>query len=233
MLVHGYPLDHSIWNEVVPRLKKDFDLIVPDLRGFGQSASSNSRYELADMAADLSGLLEHLKIEKTLMAGHSMGGYITMAFARAFPNRLLGLGLVSSQALADSPEKKAGRMQEAESVLAKGVRETAESMSAKLTSYPDLQTKLKELIMKQRPEGLAGALLAMAERPDSMNLLARLDLPVLIVHGRGDMLIPVERARSAARILKKGVLVEIEAAGHVPMMEAPQETAEAIKTLLE
>ena len=129
------------------------------------------------------------------MAGHSMGGYVALAFTRAYPKRVLGLGLVSSQALADSPEKKAGRYQEAESILANGVKEVAEGMSVKLTARPDLQSCLKELILRQRPEGLAGALRAMAERPDSTPMLSGLDLPFVMVHGLADALIPIERAR--------------------------------------
>ncbi len=124
-----------------------------------------------------------------------MGGYVALAFARAYPERLLGLGLVSSQVLADTPERKTGRYQEAEGILASGVREVAEDMSVKLTAAPELQTRLKELILRQSPAGLAGALRAMAERPDSTQLLAGFDLPLVLVHGLADKLIPIERAR--------------------------------------
>jgi pimeloyl-ACP methyl ester carboxylesterase len=232
VLIHGYPLDHTIWNPVVPLLEDDFDLILPDLRGFGQSGTTQAAYRLADMAADLAALLDLLKIDKAVIAGHSMGGYIALAFAHAYPGRLLGLGLVASQALADAPEKKAGRTQEAEHILAYGVGDVAEGMSIKLTADPVLQTRLKELMLRQRPEGMAGALRAMAERPDSMAILSTFDFPVAIIHGLVDQLVPIERAREARAALKKGSLVEIEGVGHMPMMEAPQVTAEALKTLL-
>jgi 3-oxoadipate enol-lactonase len=232
MLVHGYPLDRTIWNQVVPLLKDDFDLVVPDLRGFGESGLPPTPYQLTDMAADLASLLDLLKIKKIALAGHSMGGYIALAFASVYPDRLLGLGLVASQALADSPERKAARYQEAEDVLAHGVEQVAAGMSLKLTDDPRIQAQLKELILGQRPQGLAGGLRAMAERSDSMKLLADLNIPVALIHGILDKLIPVERARAIREVLKKGHLTEIGKVGHMPMLDAPQVTAEALKTLI-
>jgi pimeloyl-ACP methyl ester carboxylesterase len=232
VLIHGYPLDHTIWNPVVPLLENDFDLILPDLRGFGESGTPTPHYSMDDFAADLIGLLDQLGIQKAAIVGHSMGGYVALAFARCHPSRLRGLGLVASQALPDAPEKKEGRYQEAEHILAHGVRDVAEGMSTKLTADPVLQTKLEELMLRQRPEGLAGALRAMAERQDSTLLLTEFDFPVVLVHGLADKLIPEERARDVRDVVKRGYLIEIEGAGHMPMMEAPQVTAEALKTLL-
>ncbi|HEY5269071.1 MAG TPA: alpha/beta hydrolase [Anaerolineales bacterium] len=232
VLIHGYPLDHTIWNPVVPLLENDFDLILPDLRGFGESGTPTPHYSMDDFAADLIGLLDQLGIQKAAIVGHSMGGYVALAFARCHPSRLRGLGLVASQALPDAPEKKEGRYQEAEHILAHGVRDVAEGMSTKLTADPVLQTKLEELMLRQRPEGLAEALRAMAERQDSTLLLPEFDFPVVLVHGLADKLIPEERARDVRDVVKRGYLTEIEGAGHMPMMEAPQVTAEALKTLL-
>lgn len=231
LLVHGFPLDHSIWEPVVPLLEADFDLILPDLRGFGASEVPSAEATMDDFAADLAGLLDHLGIEKAAVAGHSMGGYVTLALARAWPERVTGLGLVASQALADSPERKAGRLEEAERILAQGVGGVAEGMPGKLTASPVLQGALRELILRQQPAGLAAALRAMAGRPDSSSLLMGFDGPVVIVHGQADALIPVERAREARDLAKRGTLVEIEAAGHLPMMEMPGETAQTLKGL--
>ena len=232
VLLHGYPLDHSIWEPLVPLLEHDFDLILPDLRGFGQSQMAAADFTISEFAADVADLLDQLKIEKAAVAGHSMGGYAALAFARAYPDRLLGLGLVSSQALADSPETKAGRYKQAEAILANGVRDVAENMSAKLTSKPDLQAWAKALILRQPPEGLARALRAMAERSDSTQMLSGFHLPFILVHGSADALIPIERARTVKAAAPGAHLTEIPDAGHMPMMEAPQKTAEAFKALL-
>ncbi len=231
VLIHGYPLDHTIWDSVLPLLENDFDLVLPDLRGFGESGTTSLPYQLADMAGDILALLDYLEIKKVAMVGHSMGGYMALAFARAFPDRLLGLGLVASQALADPPEKKTGRYQEAEHVLVHGVGDVASGMSIKLTDNPDLQVLLYDLMLRQHPQGLAGALGAMAERQDSMQLLSEINIPVVLVHGTADKLIPLERARAIHAVVKSGDLTEIENAGHMPMMEAPRVTAQAIKKL--
>jgi pimeloyl-ACP methyl ester carboxylesterase len=232
VLLHGYPLDHSTMKTLSPLLEHDFDLILPDLRGFGESQAVRTGFTIADCAADVAGLLDYLNIVKTAIAGHSMGGYVALAFMRAYPERVLGLGLISSQALADAPERKAGRYQEAEAILANGVREVGESMPGKLTAKPDLQAWLKQLILRQRPEGLAGALQAMAERPDSTLLLAGFDHPIVLVHGMADALIPIERARSVKAAVPAANLTEIPDAGHMTMMEAPQKTADALMELL-
>ncbi len=166
VLIHGFPLDHTIWEPIVPLLETKADVIMPDLRGFGESAVPPADYRLTDLAADLLALLDELKIDQAVIAGHSMGGYVALAFAHAYPGRILGLGLVSSQALADSPERKAARYKEAEDVLSNGVGEVATGMSGKLTANTGLQAKMKELILRQSPQGLATALRAMAERPD-------------------------------------------------------------------
>ena len=232
VLLHGYPLDHSIWEPLVDLLENDFDLILPDLRGFGESQAAGTDFPMSDYAADVAALLDRLGIGKAVVAGHSMGGYVALAFMRAYPGRVLGLGLVSSQLLADTPENKAGRYKQAEAVLAGGVKEVAESMSVKLTAGPDLQMWLKALILRQPPEGMAGALRAMAERPDSSSLLAGFELPLILVHGLADALIPIERARAVKAAVPGAHLTEIPDAGHMPMMEAPRKTAEALKAFL-
>src|SRR5512141_595906 len=97
VLIHGYPLDHSIWDEVAPLLEHDFELIIPDLRGFGQSDVMQADQSILDYASDIAGLLTHLNIKKAYLAGHSMGGYVALAFARAYEERVTGLAMISSQ----------------------------------------------------------------------------------------------------------------------------------------
>lgn len=232
VLVHGYPLDHTIWDEVLPLLEDDFDLILPDLRGFGQSDVVESQYKITDMAADIAGLLGQLGIEKTAIAGHSMGGYISLAFARAHPERVLGLGLVASQAPADPPEGKQKRYAAAAEIMKTGVGPVAESMSAKLTPDERVQAFVRGLIAEQQPAGLAGALKAMAERDDSTSILSGFTFPVALVHGELDELIPIQRAREIKAAILHAVLMELSGVGHMPMMENPQATATTLKNLL-
>jgi len=232
VLVHGYPLDHTIWYDLVASLEDSFSLILPDLRGFGLSGVDESQYKLTDVAADIAGLLDHLGIEKAYLAGHSMGGYISLAFARQYPQRLLGLGLVASQAAADTPEKKQGRYAAAEEIMKSGIQPVVESMSPKLTHDERVQAFVRSLIAAQRPAGLAGALKAMAERDDSTPILPSFNFPVAVVHGDADELIPIQRAREVKVAIPHATLTELVGSSHMPMMENPQATAAALKNML-
>ncbi len=231
VLIHGYPLDHSTWDEVLPLLENDFDLIVPDLRGFGESDVMEADDSIIEYASDIAGLLGRLKIHAAFLAGHSMGGYIALAFAREYPERVSGLALVSTQVQADSPEKKQGRYTSADEVLEKGVGGVAEAMPIKLSSKEQIQKYLHALIGRQRPLGVYSALRAMAERPDSTDLLPTFNFPVLVIHGDADALIPVERGREIKAAHPAAVFTELAGIGHMPMLEDAHAVAEALKTL--
>lgn len=229
VLVHGFPLDHTAWTELAPHLEADFDLILPDLRGFGQSDAPEGAYTVEQMAADLAGLLDELGIKQAFLAGHSMGGYVALAFARQFSQRLLGLGLLGSQAAADAPEKKAGRYETAAQIIRHGAAQQV-GMAEKLSADPDNIPFFREIILRQNPVGLSGALQAMAERPEALPLLASLTCPVALVHGLEDVLIPVERAREMKAALAAARLLELPEVGHSPALEAPAATAKALKS---
>src|SRR5215216_8115758 len=128
VLLHGYPLDHHLWDEVAPLLVDTFELILPDLRGFGESSTVDSFYTMEDIASDIAALLDHLEIQKAAIVGHSMGGYVALAFARLFPERVTGLGLVSTQVLADPPDRRDGRYKSAAEVADKGIASVVEAM---------------------------------------------------------------------------------------------------------
>jgi len=231
VLLHGYPLDHHLWDDVVPLLEDTFDVIVPDLRGFGESTIADSSPTVEDYASDIAGLLDHLGIQKTAIVGHSMGGYVALAFARLYPDRLTGLGLVSSQVLADPPDRKEGRYKSAKDVSENGIDSVVATMTPKFTANEKLQAFARASMEQQQPTAYIGALKAMAERPDSTPLLASLEIPVVVVHGTSDALIPVDRAREVKAALPQAHLVEISGVGHIPMMEATEQTAAALKYL--
>lgn len=232
VLIHGYPLDHHIWQDIAPLLDTHFDLILPDLRGFGQSTTIESPYTIDDMAADLAGLLDALGLQKACITGHSMGGYVALAFARQYPQRVLGLALVGSQAPDDIPERREGRYATARQVTEQGVGIVAESMSLKLSADNRIQAFCAALILQQSKLAVTGALKAMATRPDSSPALAGFQFPVVLIHGKADALIPVERAQEIHSALPHAKLVELPTAGHMPMMEFPAETASALKMLI-
>jgi pimeloyl-ACP methyl ester carboxylesterase len=230
VLIHGYPLDHSIWKDVLPLLESDFDLIAPDLRGFGQSTTVSTPYLMADLAQDIAGLLDALTIEKAYMAGHSMGGYVALAFAKSFPTRVNGLALVSSQAVADTPERKEGRYKSAADVMEKGVGVVATAMTDKLSANQSVRDIVRPMIERQSIPGVVGALKAMAEREDLNSLLSSFNFPFTLIHGDADELIPVDRAREIKAKIPAANLYELSGAGHLPMMEFPAKTADALRS---
>jgi len=232
VLLHGFPLDHHIWDEILPLLEETFDLIVPDLRGFGESTTIDSLYTMDDFASDIAGLLDHLRIQKAAIAGHSMGGYVSLAFARFFPDRITGLALIASQALADPPDRKEGRYKSAENVKQNGIGEIVDAMTTKFTSDERLQNISYKTMERQKPAAYIGALKAMAERIDSTSLLASIDYyPIVLIHGNADVLIPIDRAHEIKSLIPSAHLVELNDVGHMPMLEAVKETADGLKKL--
>ena len=231
VLLHGFPLDHHLWDDIAPLLEDRFDLILPDLRGFGESTTVDAPYSMDDYAADIAGLLDQLSIQKAVIAGNSMGGYVALAFARLYPERVSGLALISSQVLADPPDRKEGRYKSAADVAEKGIGGVVEAMTSKFTSDARLQTIARSIMEKQKPGAYIGALKAMAERTDSTSLLSTFKFPVMVVHGEADALIPVARAHEVKAALPDAYYVELKDTGHVPMLEAAKETAEALLRL--
>lgn len=228
VLIHGFPLDHSIWDDVTPLLTPTFDLILPDLRGFGESISPAPVWTMPNLAADIAALLDHLGIESAFLAGHSMGGYVALAFAAAYPQRVRGLALVASQTAADTPEKRAGRFAQAGQIAEDGIGETVAGMTLKLSPDARVQKFVHDLMRKQKPAGFIGSLKAMAERADTLSVLEEASFPVLIVHGGADGLIPLQREIQAK--VPRARVFELPGVGHMPMMESPQQVADALNS---
>ena len=231
LLLHGYPLDRTIWNQVADMLAGEMDLIIPDLRGFGRSDVMAADRSIIEYASDLAGLMERIGARKAHVVGHSMGGYIALAFAREFAGKTAGLGLISTQVIADTAERKAARQATAQQITVEGVGGVVESMTPKLSPNASVQTIVRDVIARQRPLGLAVALDAMAGRLDSTDVLRSFKSPVVIIHGDADELIPVERGREMKDLLPTAHYLELPGVGHLPMMENPAAVAEALRFL--
>jgi pimeloyl-ACP methyl ester carboxylesterase len=232
VLVHGYPLDHTTWKPIIPFLKSNVRAILPDLRGFGKSPVADGIYSMELLAGDICALLDQLKIQKAVIIGHSMGGYVSLAFARLFPERLLGIGLVGSKTNADAPDKVAGRKEMAEAIQQQGMQATLDRMLANLTRDTDVAKQITPIMLSTSPQAGMGASLGMAERVDSTAMLRKLDLPGLVMVGTDDPFSPVQPARELAQSMKNARLVEIDRAGHMMMMEQPQVVATGLNDFL-
>ena len=233
ILLHGFPLDRSIWYPVLPLLTPHLRVILPDLRGFGKSPIGDEPSTMRLMAEDLAVLLRKLKIEKCLLAGHSMGGYISLAFANAYPKKLAGLGLVATQAVDDNPEKRQVRFKTIESVKKHGASTLAKDLPAILTTHPELTQPISTIITAARPEGIINALKGMADRPDFTEILPEISVPTVIIYGQKDTIVPRERVEVMAKLIQRNWVVEVPGGGHMPMMEAPELVAKAFLDLVQ
>jgi pimeloyl-ACP methyl ester carboxylesterase len=231
-LLHGYPLDHTIWMDIVPYLEADARLILPDLRGFGKSPAPSGKYSMRAMAEDVVALLDSLDIEKTILGGHSMGGYIALSLLRHFPERVGGLILVASHAYADSNEKKEARLSSIQAIEKEGVLPIISPMSEKLTYNREVVEKCKHIILETIPAGVMGVLAGMADRQDCTDILSGSDMAMMIIAGQDDQFIPIETSRKMAEMMKVPRLVEIPKAGHLPMLDQPEETASALRSFI-
>jgi 3-oxoadipate enol-lactonase len=233
VFLHGFPFDHTIWEPLTPLLVNKARMILPDLRGYGRSPVPDGVYSMRLMAEDVFTLLNNLKIERAILVGHSMGGYVSLAFSHAYPQRLAGLGLVSTQAGADVPERRQARYQMAEEVGRRGVKVVADNMAPRLISNPELVKPLRKLMMQTKPKGVIGALKGMAERPDGLGWLSTISVPTVVLAGSADNFISLEPAKTMAQLLGKAWLVELPGVGHMPMLEAPQQTADVLDQLIQ
>src|ERR1051326_1869187 len=185
-LLHGYPFNRTLCTEQVSALSNSYRVITPDLRGLGESDATPGAATMNRMAQDVAALLDHLEISRAVIGGLSMGGYVVLAFYKQFPSRLRGLVLADTRPQADSEEGKQTRHQQAEKALAEGMASIADSMLPKLltpetvSKRPELVKRVRDMMLKTKPEGAAGALLGMAERDDQTSLLSQISCPALI-----------------------------------------------------
>lgn len=237
VLLHGYPLSSAIWHEQQQKLSDHYHVITPDLRGHGGSPAPLGTYEMAVMARDVLSLLDSLGVSKAAIMGHSMGGYVTLALWRLAPERFLALGLICSQAGADTEEARQNRYKTADRVATEGSKIVAEAMIPKLfapgaSDDEGIIEQTRTLILNTKPDGIIGALKGMAARPDSTAILPHITVPTLILTGDKDQIIPASKAEAMADAIPHAILVTVENAGHMPMLEQPQATTMAIRNFL-
>jgi 3-oxoadipate enol-lactonase len=232
-LLHGFPLDHTTWDKVTESLKSKARVILPDLRGLGKSPVVDGVYQMREMAEDIVALMDKLKIEKAILVGHSMGGYVSLAFAHAYPHRLAGLGLVCTQAANDSPEKRQARLITVDEVKRRGVKVMAQKQANKMSDKPEVIQWCYDIIMKTDKKGVIGCLKGMAERPDCTGYLANIQVPAVVVSGKFDKAVPAEQPQIMTQLLLRGWHVEAANTGHMPMIEEPQVVTQALLQLIE
>ena len=238
LFIHGYPLDRTIWRHQLEHLD-GFQRITPDLRGMGLSDAPDLGYSMSTYAEDLAALLDTLGVDEVVLAGLSMGGYVALEFLRKWRSRVRGLMLVDTRAGADSPEGRRGRDAAAAAARERGTAAVADAMLPKLfagETAPEVGpawNRIEAMIHATPVPGIVGALSAMRDRPDSSDLLPTLaGLPVLVVTGETDRIIPADAARAMADAIPGARLEVIAGAGHLPPVEQPEETTRVIAEFL-
>jgi pimeloyl-ACP methyl ester carboxylesterase len=235
VLLHAFPLDGRMWAPQVDALAPDYQVVVPDLRGFG--AAREQAVEVAEMglmAEDLARLLDELALDRVVVCGLSMGGYVALAFALRHPDRLRGLVLASTKAGADDEQAVAARLEMAERVLAEGVGFLPEVMLPVLLGQtsrrrrPDLVGRVTRLIREQDPAAVAAAQRGMARRPDVSDRLAAVTVPTLVLCGTEDEGFGPEVGRELAAAVPDARFVQIGEAGHLLNLEQPEQVNEAL-----
>lgn len=233
VFVHGFPLCCAAWNKQIDALKAGYRVIAPDLRGLGHNQATSGTTTMMQFADDLHALITHLKTEPVVMVGHSMGGYVALAFARKYPKMLRGLVLVGTKSGADTPEAAAGRRTTAEKVKAGGSGVVVDAMAPKMLAPTNQDDKMAEqvraLMSPSKPESVVAALLGMAERPDSTAMLAEISVPTLVITGTDDIIIPPVESEKLAGAIRDAKLVKIPNAGHLVPFEQPAKFNRALE----
>jgi pimeloyl-ACP methyl ester carboxylesterase len=228
VFLHAFPLNRSMWATQELLLSLQFRIITIDLRGHGESDAPLWRYTLEQSADDVSALLDHLGIQRALFVGLSMGGYILFAFYRKYADRVKGLILADTKAQGDTEEGKNGRFQLAQIAYKKGSSAIADVMIPKLLSpatiqtNPDLVHQVRAMIEGNQISGIAGDLMAMAERSDSVPLLSQIICPTQIIVGELDQATPPSDAKLMADQIPYARLAIIPNAAHLSNLEQPE-----------
>jgi 3-oxoadipate enol-lactonase len=239
VLLHGYPFNRSMWREQVEALQGGFRVITPDLRGMGETEGAEDEpATMNEMAQDLAALLDELKIARIILGGLSMGGYVSLAFARRFPLRVRALILADTRPQPDTDEARRAREEQAQKVLEEGMASVTDLILKKalapetLASRPEIVARVREMILATRPLGAAAALRGRAVRSDQTDFLARILAPTLIVVGSEDQLTPLADAELMRREIRGSRLILIEGAAHVSNLERPAEFNRALTEFL-
>lgn len=223
VFLHGFPFSRGVWQKQVDALGFSYRVIAPDLRGLGDSEPGAGPTTMEQCAADVRELLLQLATGPVVLIGHSMGGYVALAFARRFPEMLQGLVLVSTRAGRDTDEAAARRRVMADEVNARGVQvvimATAPMMLAADNEDAQMVEEVRACMATSKPAGVVGALLGMAERPDATAFLAQVRVPTLVVTGAEDTLIPPAESDTLAQGIRGAQLNVIPRAGHLVAFE--------------
>jgi pimeloyl-ACP methyl ester carboxylesterase len=236
LLVHGFPFNRGIWSNQVDAFKANYRVIAPDLRGFGGSDAAAGPVPMLRFAEDLYALMKNLDLGPIILAGHSMGAYAALAFAKAFPLALRELVLIGTRAGADAPEAAFARLEMAEKVRSEGVSVVMEGLASRMLAPGNtdkaMAASVRAIMMESRSEGVIAALEGMAVRPDASVWLKQIKARTLVIAGADDAITPLSESEVLMMAIPGAQLKIIPKAGHLVAFEKAEAFNEALKIWL-
>lgn len=236
VLIHGFPLGSEIWKAQIPVLARAHRVVALDLRGMGGSSVVDGPYLMETLAGDVAAVMDHLSIDRATIVGHSLGGYVALAFARMYVERVARLSLVCSRVVADTSEiansrnELASRLETSGSIDEIGNKNIPALFAKKtLENRPEMVEKARKIAENSDPRGLAAMLRGMALRDSSEDIAPELGMPVLVVGGAADPIVPRAETERMERLFPNARLEWMEASGHLPMVEEADRLAAALE----
>jgi pimeloyl-ACP methyl ester carboxylesterase len=239
VFLHGFCESKDVWTEFAKPLQQKFRTVALDLPGFGNNTSGNPDLSMEGMADYVKQQLEQLGVKKCILVGHSMGGYVSMAFAERYSSILSGLCLFHSSALPDTDDKKDNRNKTIEFVEKHGVEKFMQSFIEPLF-YSENRDRLQKEIRLMKQIGMAtpqasvtGGLAAMRDRADRTQVLSEAKFPVLFIFGKEDGAVPLDKALEQCHLPNNSMVYFLGQTGHMGMFERPYETRKALEKFAE
>lgn len=229
VLLHAFPLSRKMWSSQIEAITtENFRLILPDLRGFGETSSFADINSIEDMAKDVAELLDNLEIEQAIIGGLSMGGYVTFNLFRLNPERFKAIILCDTNCSADTEEKRENRYKLIEKIEEKGSQALIDKMLPNLIgeftkqNNKGLVSELSRIFMETNPQAAIAALRGMAERRDHTDILGEIKVPTILIFGEADSITDVNTARQINEQIPFSNLSIIKNAGHYSNLEQPE-----------
>jgi 3-oxoadipate enol-lactonase len=239
VLLHPFPVNHEFWLPVAEVLATRYRIVLPDLRGHGESGMGDGPATMEKHAADIAHVMDDANVGRAPLVGVSIGGYALFEFWRKHRGRVAALGLFNTKAPADGPEARAARLQAANDVVERGTEPFFDSMVPKLMAKttremrPDLVDRALRMMRKMSPEDVAQVQRGMAARPDSIETLKTINIPTLLVTGDEDQMTGVNEAELMRQHIPGSQLRVIPKAGHYSPWEQPQDAASILRQFLD